>query len=127
MRSAKDESEEKSGDDSGGVGRGRFCSASEHDRLTLLPNPEGVELSDHGVVEAELGVVGKVVRGLPLCDDRVLQGGVLVSQTAAANRVAIDGLDLGDVGRVVGQEFADGFLRPGIASLDEEPFEVVVG
>ena len=127
MRSTEDESEEESSEDGGSLSNDRFSSASEHDGLTLLSDPEGVELPDHSVVEAELGVVGKVVGGLPLGDDGVLEGGVFVSQAAAANRVAIDGLDLGDVGRVIGQELADGLLGPGISGLDEESFEVVVG
>ncbi len=83
-----------------------------------MPDPESVELPDDRVVKPELGVVGQVVGRLPLGNDGVLQGGVLVGETASANRVAIDGLNLCDVSaEVVGEEFANCFLSPGIPSL----------
>ncbi len=83
-----------------------------------MPDPECVELPDDRVVKSELGVVGQVVGSLPLGDDGVLQGGVLVGQTASANRVTVDGLNLGDVStEVVGEELANGLLSPGISSL----------
>ena len=41
-----------------------------------------------------------------------------MGETASANRVAIDGLNLGDVStEVVGEKLPNSFLSPGISSL----------
>ena len=98
MRPTKEESEEESADDGGDLGRDGLNAAPIQDRLALLPGPEGVELSDDRVVEPELGVVGQVEGGLPLGDNRVLEGWVLVREAAPANGVTVERLNLGNVG-----------------------------
>jgi hypothetical protein len=50
-------------------------------------------------------------------DHGVLQRRVLVGEAAPSDRVAVDGLHLGHVRRVVGQELPDGLLAPRVPGL----------
>ena len=111
LRSSEEKSEQEAAEDGGRVCSNGLNSAPVQDGLALLPHPEGVVLAHDGVVEPELGVVGQVVWGLPLGDDRVLQRRILVGEAAAANGVAVDRLHLGHVRGVVRQELSDGFLQ----------------
>ena len=97
LRSAQDQGKHKSGENSNSLCCQILRTTSVQYSLALLPDPEGVELPDNGVVESELSVVGKVVGSLPLGNNGVLEGGVLVGQAAAPERVTVNWLNLGNV------------------------------
>ena len=97
LRSAQNQGKHKSGQNSHSLCCQILRTASVQNGLALLPDPEGGVLPDDGVVEPEFRVVGEVVRCLPLCNDGVLEGGILVGEAAVPDGMTVEWLYLGNI------------------------------